>query len=239
MSDEAIGAPSAGSVASPVTELATRGFVGRPWPTILTATVAGLFAMSVTFAFGLPILLSMVGLFAGILLVLGFRAGDMAYRLTDDGLHRSFRPLAASTFGLRGREQVFRFDDMRFYRRDRDWSRYRMQEIESLTIGVRQWPYRVVIHDMIDKAAFGAFADRFEQLAGRAGTEIPRKPGFYQSIWAKLLTAVFAVMAVALILALAFGLLSLTGIFRLLIVIIPGVIYMTWRVFAPRRKPDL
>lgn len=219
--------------------LATRGFVGRPAPTIAAATAAGLFAMSISFAFEPPILVPMVALVAGILLVLGFRAGDMRYRLTADGLHRSFRPLAAGVFGLAGREQSFGFDAMRFYRRDRDWSRYRAEEIETLTIGLRRPPFRIAIHDMMGKAAFDAFADRFEELA--AGREaagagaIERRPGFYQSIWAKLITVVFAIAAVGLTIAFFAGLLSPTGVFRLLIVIIPGVIYMGWRVLNARK----
>jgi hypothetical protein len=180
----------------------------------------------------------MVALFAGILLVFGFRTGDMHYRLTEEGLYRSFRPLAARFLNLSGREQTFGFADMRFYRRDRDWSRYRAEEVESLVVGVRKPPYRVVIHDMIDKAAFGAFADRFEALARRVARPVERRPGFYQTIWAKLLTAVFAVMAIALIAAFLAGMLGPTGIFRLLIVIIPGVIYMGWRVLrGPRDRP--
>ncbi|MCP4380113.1 MAG: hypothetical protein GY798_01575 [Hyphomicrobiales bacterium] len=236
MTDQTVGAQPEGATGPPAAELATRGFIGRPWPTILAATFAGLFAMSLSFMVALPILVSMVALFAGILLVFGFRTGDMRYRLTADGLQRSFRPLAARFFHLPGREQTFRFDQMRFYRRDRDWSRYRVQEVESLTIGVRRPPYRIVIHDMIDKAEFGAFADRFEQLAARDITEIPRKPGFYQSVWAMLLTALFAVIAVVLILLFAIGMLNPTGIFRLLVVIIPGVIYMAWRVTAAHRR---
>jgi hypothetical protein len=71
--------------------------------------------------------------------------------------------------------------------------------------------------------------------ARRSGPVIERRPGFYQSIWAKLLTAVFVVVAGALIVAWLAGLLSPTGMFRLLIVVIPGVIYMVWRTFGRRR----
>ncbi|MCB1486485.1 MAG: hypothetical protein KDJ88_03390 [Bauldia sp.] len=217
-------------------ELLTRGFIGRPWPTILLATFAGMLTMSVAILAGLPMIVSTAALFVGIFLVFGFRTGDMGYRLTPEGLARSFRPLAARLVKLPGRKQSFRFEDMRFYRRDRDWSRYRAQEVESLVIGVRKPPYRIVIHDMIDKAAFGEFADLFESFAARAPRPVERRPGFYQTIWAKLVTLVFAVFAVALVAAFFAGILSPTGIFRLLIVIIPGVIYMAWRVTRGRRQ---
>ncbi|MEP0322661.1 hypothetical protein [Bauldia litoralis] len=217
-----------------IADLATRGFIGRPGPTILAATGMGLLAMTLSFAFDSPMLVSMAALFAGILLVLGIRAGDMRYRLTGEGLGRSFRPLLWRYLGLRSREQFFRFSDMRFFRRDRDWSRYRAEEVESVTIGVRRPPFRVVIHDMIDKPSFGAFADVFERLAGQGETFVERRPGFYESVWAILLTALFVAVAVVLIGFFVAGALSPTGVFRLLIVIIPGVIYMVWRVSSAR-----
>lgn len=248
--------PKAARIAGPgapdvLVSLQTRGFIGRPGRTILFATVAGMFAMSVTFAFSPPFFVPMAGLIGGIMLVYGFRTGDMRYTLTNEGLNRSFRPLAARVFGLKGREQSFRFDEIRYYRRDRDWARYRAEEVESLKLAVSRPPYRIVITDMLGKDAFADFADIFEALAagqrretgagakGQAvGGKVPvieRRPGFYQTIWAKLLTAVFAIMAIALIVAFLAGMLSPTGVFRLLIVIIPGVIYMGWRVLRGRR----
>ena len=217
-----------------IATLATRGIVNRPGRTLATATLAGLFAMGTSFAVTASPVVGMAALFAGILLVLGFRAGAMRFRLTGEGLHRSFVPFAGLG-SRRTREQFFPFAAMRFYRRDRDWSRYRLDEVESLVIALRRPPFRVVIHDMIDKAAFATFADRFEALAEAA--DVPRQASFYGSLWARLLFALFALAAAGLLVLSALGTLNPTNTFRLLVVILPGVAYMGWRVLRRKAPP--
>lgn len=212
-----------------VAVLETRGFVARPGRTIAAATLFGLLAMSASFAVSSSPFVGMAGLFAGILAVFGLRAGDIGFRLTTKGLHRTFRPFAG--IGGRGRrEQFLAFADMRSFRRDRDLSRYRQDEVERLVIALRRPPYRIVIHDMMGKEAFADFADRFGELAAAAG--VPRRPSFYATLWAKLLLAVFALAAGGLLVLLALGTLSPTNTFRLMVVILPGVAYMGWRVLA-------
>jgi hypothetical protein len=216
-----------------IAALATRGFVGRPGRTIGTATLAGLLAMGVSFAVTPSPFVAMAALFVGILAVFGFRSGDVAFRLTADGLHRTFAAFA----GLRRREHFFPFADMRFYRRERDWSRYRQEEVERLVVALRRPPFRIVIHDMMGRSAFEVFAGRFEEIAAAAG--IVRRPGFYGTVWAKLLLVVFTIAAGGLIVLLALGTLSPTNTFRLFVVILPGVGYMGWRILArPRRGVD-
>ena len=214
---------------STVAVLATRGFVHRPGRTLATATLAGLLAMGAAFAISTSPFVAVAALFAGILAVFGLRTGDVDFRLTASGLHRTFVPFAG--LGGRGRrEQFFPFADMRAFRRDRDLSRYRQVEVESLTVLLRRPPFRVVVHDMMDKAAFARFADHFEALAVAAG--VPRRPGFYATLWARLLLLVFAVAAGVLLVLFALGSLSPTSAFRLMVVILPGVSYMGWRVLG-------
>jgi len=235
VSDGATGKAGASQPRSAVlAEFEARGFVGRPGLTITVAATAGLFAMAISFAFEPPVTVSMLALVAGVLLVLGFRAGDTRYRLTAAGIHRSFRPLAASLFRLPVRAQFFPLTDIRFYRRERDWSRYRAEEVESLTLALRRPPYRMVIHDMADRPGFLAFADRFEELAANDQAPIRRKPGFYQTGWAKGITVVFAALAAGLVVLFAMGMLGPTAVFRLLVVIVPGVLYMAYRAFGTR-----
>lgn len=212
--------------------LSTRGFVARPGRTIAAATFAGLLAMGISFAVSSSPIVGMLALFAGILAVFGLRTGDVDFRLTREGLHRTFVPFAG--IGGRGRrEQVFAFTDMRSFRRDRDLSRYRQEEVERLVITLRRPPFRIVIHDMMGKEAFADFADRFGELATAAG--VPRRPSFYASLWAKLLLAVFALAAGGLLVLQAVGTLSPTNTFRLMVVILPGVAYMGWRILARPR----
>lgn len=227
------GHPPATSEDETVATLATRGFVARPGRTIALATVCGLLAMSASFALSLSPFVGMAALVAGILAVFGLRAGDVDFRLTREGLHRTFVPFA----GLGGRSpraQVFAFSEMRSWRRDRDYSRSRQEEVEQLVIALRRPPYRIVIHDMMGKDDFAVFADRFSALASAAG--IPRRPGFYATLWAKLLLVVFALAAGALLALYAAGTLSPTNTFRLMVVILPGVGYMGWRILGGPRS---
>lgn len=216
--------------------LATRGFRARPGLTIAAATLAGIAAMAVTFALALPVVVSLAALIAGILAVLALGAADIAWRIAADGIHRRGRPLAAAFLELRPRDRMFRFADIRHYRRETDLSRFH-GEVERLTLALRVWPFRIVIHDMAGREPFRAFAAVFERYAAARG--IPRRPGFYDTVWAKLVTFGFAAAALVLAALHMAGALSGTAAFRLSAVIVPGVLYMAWRTFGPRRTPAL
>ena len=239
--------PRGGVLAS----LSTRGFVGHPGLTIGLATIAGLGLMNLTFLLGLPFLFSMAGLFAGILLVFGFGGGEMRYTLTTGGLERSFRPFAAEYIRIGGRRQTVRFSDIRSYRRDRDLGRDK-QEYAFLRLKLRKPPFRMTINSKSGRDAFEAFADAFEaQVSGQgspaeggtAGDSNASKPspvvrrekGFYDTWFAKGLTIVFAVVAVVLSVLQFTGTITGTNLFRLTVIIIPGVLYMAYRCFGWRR----
>lgn len=241
-----------------VSRLSTRGFFWHPGITVIGATIAGLALMNITFIFGLPIIFGMVGLFAGILLVLGFGGGDMEYVLTRSGIVRTFKPFAARYVRVSTRRQIIAFDDVRSYRRDRDLGRDK-GEYAFLRLKLRKRPYRVTINDKSGGEAFNTFADAFEALAGhrpvdpeagdvtgRAARSRPpptpsrsirREKGFYDTFFAKGLTIFFAGVAVALSVFQFTGELSGTNLFRLNVIIVPGVIYMAYRCFGPRRDP--
>ncbi len=62
--------------------------------------------------------------------------------------------------------------------------------------------------------------------------EIREKSSFYETSLAKVMTVFFTFMAIGLFLLVAFtATLSFAILFRLLFVIVPGLIYMYWRVF--------
>lgn len=207
--------------------------------------------MNLTFLLGLPFLFSMAGLFAGILLVLGFGGGDMRYTLTSTGIERDFRPFAAQYVRIGQRHQKARFSDIRSYRRDRDLGRDK-QEYAFLRLRLGKPPYRMTINSKSGRDAFEAFADAFEaQVAGHgsspeattaprsgAGTPAPRvrrEKGFYDTWFAKGLTIVFAILAVVLSGLQFTGTVAGTNLFRLTVIIIPGVLYMAYRCFGWRR----
>jgi len=64
--------------------------------------------------------------------------------------------------------------------------------------------------------------------------KIKRKGGFYKTFWAKLLTVIFLIMSIIFLVLWAGGYLGPTHVFRLLIIILPGTMYMFYRVFMKR-----
>lgn len=215
--------------------LHTRGFAGHPGKTIALATFVGLFAVGTAAAAGLHPFISVVGLVAAIVAVLALGAGDTQVQLTQDGIRRTVTPMAARFIALPPRQQWIPFDAIRAYRRDHDLSRFH-GEVAFLTLSLRRPPYRVTIHDRQGAAAFATFADAFEQLAVQHHVE--RRPGFYSTSAALLLTIGFAGSAVVLIAFALMGVLSATSLFRLLVIIIPGTLYMAYRTAAARQRSD-
>lgn len=207
--------------------LQTRGIAGNPGTVIAAATFVGLFAMSVVILADLPILFAAPALILGIVFVLARKAGDMVVQLTETGIERTVTPMLARFVSMQPRRHSFAFADMRDYRRDHDRSRFR-GEVNFLSIRLSTRPSRVVIQDMGGEVDLAPFADAFEELAARHG--IRKRPGFYQTVFARGLTALFALSAIVLSGFAALGMLSPTSLFRLLAIILPGTIYMIWRV---------
>lgn len=63
---------------------------------------------------------------------------------------------------------------------------------------------------------------------------IPRRPGFHGSLFANLLTAFFAMVSMALLLAAVAGELPFGNLVRLFAVILPGTGYLIWRNWVQR-----
>lgn len=210
-----------------VPSLRTRGFAGHPVLSIAAVCAVGLLAVSVAAMVGIHPLISIPLHVAVIVAALAWLAGDARVRLTDEGIERTVTPLMAKFFAVPDRHQRLGFDDIRAYRRDSDRSRFR-GEVAFLTLSLRRPPYRVTIHDMSGKAEFEAFADAFEVLAARHN--IQRRSGFYQSVLARVLTLAFAAIAVALGVLAMNGSLSPQNLFRLWAIIVPGTMYIAYRV---------
>lgn len=217
--------------------LRTRGFAGNPGTVIATATIVGLLAMSVVILADLPILVAVPALLLGIVSVLARNAGDMVLHLTETGIERTVTPMLARYLPVKPRHQRFAFADMRSFRRDHDRSRFR-GEVSFLSIGLSKPPFRLLIQDMGGEIDLGPFAEAFETMATRHG--VRRRPGFYQTVFARVLTATFVVLALVLCGFALLGRLSPTHLFRLLAVILPGTTYMLWRVWksGPKRPGD-
>ena len=205
----------------------TRGIAGNPGTVIATATIVGLFAMSVVIMADLPVLIAVPALLLGIVFVLSRNAGEMVVHLTESGIERTITPMLARFISMEPRHQSFTFEDIRSYRRDHDRSRIR-GEVSFLTLHLSKRPSRLVIQDMGGEVHLAPFADAFEALALRHG--IRKRPGFYQTVFARVLTALFVLLAIALSVFALLGVLSPSSLFRLLTIILPGTVYMIWRV---------
>ncbi|MEC5127113.1 hypothetical protein VSU19_10155 [Verrucomicrobiales bacterium BCK34] len=228
--------------------LETNGFGSNPGLTIALATVAGMGAMFVLIMINLHPLFPMVGLLGGILATFGVFAGKMEYRLTSQGLSRYFRPFLRKFLSMKGQTQLFPFSEIESYQLEKDLSRS-MTEVETLKIKTQKPPYHVWINDQINPGGFRAFADAFiaqvesvnrknessaaMNIASDAPKPAPiqRKKGFYESIPAKLLTALFIVATLALAAAFFLDYAKPPHLIRFAIIIVPGTCYMTYRVF--------
>lgn len=218
-----------------VAALRTRGFAIHPGLAMAAAGAVGLLTVTAAATAGLHPFVSVGLLLAVTVAVLMRLAGDATVRLTDAGIERTVSPLMARLVALPDRHQYIGFGDIRAYRRDSDRSRFR-GEVAYLTLSLRRPPFRVTIHDMGGKTAFEAFADAFEALAARYN--IRRRHGFYQTAMAKVLTLAFAVAALAVAAFAVNGSLSPLNLFRLWAIIIPGTMYMTYRVVTARPRPS-
>lgn len=240
---------------SDVVQVTTRTFRGSQVLGILVVTAVGMQLMMVVLMLRLPAAWAFVALLGGISVTLGFMAGDVVYSLDDQGVRRVWRPLASRFLKVKATERLVTWAQVEDYRHDRDLTRS-LQELEFLEIDVREPKARWVVTDRQDAPGFGTFRDAFlarvsapdvatsgaaistndlsETITGRA-TEIRRRRGFYETIWAKLLSALFLVAALGWLGYAATGGLDRAQLFRFGVVIFPGLAYILWRTWGRRQ----
>jgi hypothetical protein len=156
-----------------------------------------------------------------------------------------------------GEARFFPFAEIVSYKREKDLARS-MREVEVLKITVRTAPFHVWINDKVDPVGFRKFADAFVDqvenvnrileaghLPGDVETSdvvetkpaqrpIRRRKGFYDSVFAKVLTIAFVWANLALTAAFFMGEARPTQLIRFGIVIVSGTAYMVYRVFLKR-----
>ena len=68
---------------------------------------------------------------------------------------------------------------------------------------------------------------------------LKERKGFYETLFAKIITVFFILLSIGLIYLFIIGTLGkATHIFRLFIIIIPGTIYMAYRVFGKKKTNE-
>ncbi len=208
-----------------------RVFMGSQGLGILALWSLAMAAMWATIAVGIPPQFAALVLFAAIYLGLQRIAGTATYTVEADGVRRQWIALA----GGKVREDFRRFDELRRWKHDHTLSRG-FQRYEYLELDADRGP-RWVITSRQDEPGFQRFHEVF--LARAAALErsggLVRRRGFYDSWLGKGVSLLLAAATAALVVAAGFGFFTVTGLFKLGVLMVPGSLYLLWRSFGPRR----
>lgn len=241
---------------NPITSFTTNSFVYNPTKTIISAVFAGMGFMYITIFLGAPIIVSMLALFSGILLVYGYRIGKVKYSLYPFGIHQTIRRFIPDILGKEAEERLFTWNLINSYKIDRDMSKS-LKSYYFIKLYLNVAPKQIWITDQVDKEGFERFKFEFEKLIRehtilRAENDfntrsisnvedirpqyVKRKKGFYSTILAKIVTLFFVILSILLLIFAIQSGMRATNWFRLGVVIIPGTIYMVYRVFLDKAE---
>jgi hypothetical protein len=241
---------------NPITSFTTNSFVYNPTKTIISAVFAGMGFMFITIFLGAPIIVSMLALFSGILLVYGYRIGKVKYALYPFGIHQTIRRFIPDILGKEAEERLITWNFINSYKIDKDLSKS-LKPYHFIKLYLNVSPKEIWITDQINKDGFDKFKFEFEKLIQeheniRAENDfnprsisnvedirpqyIKRKKGFYSTIFAKIVTLFFLVVSILLLMYAIKSGMRATNWFRLGVVIIPGTIYMVYRVFFEKKQ---
>lgn len=241
---------------NPITSFTTNSFVYNPTKTILNAVFTGMGFMFITIFLGAPTIISMIALFSGILLIYGYRIGKVKYSLYPFGIHQTIKKFIPDMLGKEAEERLITWNFINSYKIDKDLSKS-LTTYHFIKLYLNVSPKEIWITDQVDKEGFEKFRFEFEKLIQeheiiRAENDfnprsisnvedirpqyVKRKRGFYSTIFAKIVTLFFVVVSILLFLFAIKSGMRLTNWFRLGVVIIPGIIYMVYRVFFDKTE---
>lgn len=186
-----------------------------------------------TMALGFPPPLAVLAMLGALYVGMRRLSGTATYSLSGDTITRHYVSFSKHTERRDDRRlselKAWKFD----HTRSRGYERY-----EYLELDAEDGP-RWIITSRQDVEGFAAFKGAFvaalarEQLSGNA---VPRqRESFYRTWYGRLTSALFALLTVGLVIATGGGLIALTGIIKLVLLIIPGTAYLLWRSFGPKR----
>jgi len=229
----------------------------------MVATMVGMTAMMVGIMIGLPIVANMAILMGSIYAIIRWRSGKATYSLDSKGFTQVIKPFWGSTPTIRRIE----FNDIKSYVTGRDRKRD-LEEFHFLKIKLKRSHASIVISDQKgDKEAFANFRDHFEKMVelnnddprpsststsmgkrsyaksatkprSQQNQKVIKRKNFYERPFAKVLTLFFIVTCLFFLVLWYNGMMNIRNLFRLLVIIIPGTIYMVSRVFFPREKKE-
>ena len=246
---------------TPLAQFTSNSFVGNPIGVIVLGTAAGMGLMMVGIMLGAPIILSMILLLSGIGLVYGYMIGKVQYSLFSGGIEQRIRKFIPYYLSKKEETRFIAWQNIKSFKIDTDFSR-QLQEYEFIKLYLRTSPGEIWITNQIDKPGFERFKETFvlkmEEFTPQSDVEnetsvsysstkqvkpvsssrpvIKQKKSFYATVFAKILTLFFVIVSLGLV---WYGLINgmrLTNWFRLAIILIPGTIYMVYRVFVRSNK---
>jgi len=219
---------------------------GGLFSNILIVVVLSMFVMSAFMMFGSPIWLNAIALMATMYLLIRMRSGNSSYSVFEWGFTQSIKPFLQTRKAF---VRSFTWEEVESYKVGIDMDRQH-KEYNYLHLDVTKAPKSIRINDQnADMATFlsfrNVFVDQIESYNSSADNtlfkardgahpihHVKAKQDFYKSIWAKLLTIVFVVFSVlAIIYVSKTSDVRATNLYRIFIVVIPGTIYMFYRVF--------
>lgn len=196
-----------------------------------------------------------IGFMGSMALVAALLGGETIYTISEKGISRNVKPLLLKKIGIT-REQSYVWSDIDWYKSGTDMNR-EMREFRYLTIKFKSSGTKWKISDKNkNDTAFETFHNAFikiveaydqsvETVGARMAAEgkvfektgIKKKKTFYETVWAKGFTSLITILLLSLI---AFYYLnsefmSPSNLIRLLVVVVPGWVYLIIRVFIRKK----
>ena len=237
----------------------TNSFSENPINVIIMGTACGFGFMAVTIMLGAPIVLSMVGLIGGILLVYGYKIGQTRYEVHEEGIYQHIRNFIPYKLYKKTKERFIKWEDIRYYKHDNDMTR-ELKEYEYIKLFLKGAPGQIWITDQRNRKGFEEFRDAFLESVQIGATpktkatahqksdaikktkqvkpRVAKRKGFYSTFAAKLITIVLLALTVGLFVFGALNGLRIANWFRLAAILLPGCLYMVYRVFLTREKKN-
>lgn len=216
----------------------------------MIVTFLSLMVMSILINLGVPILIVVAVFLINIYVLIMWRSGSVRYDLYSWGFTQHLSP----TFNKNRRiKRVFTWDDVKSYQVGIDMNRQK-QEYNYLKLSLRKAPNHIQIQDTESTMDMfmrfrEAFVEQIEHFNASPETATPapspaepvhrpikKRKDFYKTFVAKAFTLVMVVFSLVLVgyVVMNFGDVRRTNMFRIFAIILPGTLYMVYRVFWMR-----
>ncbi len=218
----------------------TRSFMTSSFAVgVAMVTFLSLGVMGTLIMIGAPTLVTLALFIGSTYLGVMWIGGEAVYRMDDQGLER----MVTSLLTKRTRRQHFAWEMVESFKSGRDLDRS-WDEYDFLEIQFRRGGHSWKLANQSDPAAFATFQQAFQlqveqqNLSCGDGT-IRHRRSFFETAFAKLVTHIsyLFLIGLALVYLARPGLLEFRHLLRLLLVILPGVAYLTYRVYLKPDKP--